>query len=78
MDRDLLQYDWYARSLRELHPDLELPQETTDLEELLAVVVLATLPNRPVYLTDAEAITCTECEMSPEGVLYRVRTRNHS
>ena len=72
LDRDLLQYEWYARNLRKQHPDLIVPSATGDTDAHLAAVIDAAVGTRPVYLADAGIVGSVDHDVKPEGVLYRV------
>jgi len=72
LDRDLLQYPWYAEDLRNRYPHLSLRLDTSDPFLLVESLVDDWCEERPVFLTDPDERERAEYQLVTEGELYRV------
>jgi len=68
----LYEYEWYKDTLLRHHPQLAIPSSTGDAYDQLFAFIDASLPRRPVFLTDPDDRILARYEHTQVGTLYRL------
>jgi hypothetical protein len=73
---NLLDWEWYRKSLSRRHPEIRLPRRGASLAERRRTLVERYLGRRPVYVTALDPGMPDRCAVERAGPLYRLAPGN--